>query len=143
MIILDTNVVSEIMKPRPAVSVEKWVAAYPFEELFITAITQAEILYGLELLPVGRRAALQLAARGIVEEGFAGRILPFDVEAARAFARIRVERRARGRPVAALDAQIAAIAVSHGAALATRNTPDFEGCGIQLMNPWSTVRTPH
>ena len=78
-----------------------------------------------------------------IRGGFAGRILPFDVEPARVFARIKAERRASGRPVAALDAQIAAIAVSHGAALATRNTPDFEGCGIQLMNPWSTVRTRH
>jgi len=103
-----------------------------------TAITQAEILYGLELMPKGkRRAALQSRTETMFEEDFADRVLPFDTDAARMFARIAGSRRASGRPIAQWDAQIAAIARSRGATLATRNAADFEHCGITVLNPWT------
>jgi hypothetical protein len=140
MIILDTNVLSEVVKPAPSAQVLRWLAAHPPERLFITTITQAEILYGLELLGSGkRRTALRAAVNAMFEEDFAGRILPFDAEAARAFAGIAADRRASGRPISQLDAQIAAIARSHGAAVATRNTHDFDDCGIKVLNPWSAA----
>jgi predicted nucleic acid-binding protein len=101
MIVLDTNVVSEVMKPSPSVEVLSWIAAYPRERLFITTITQAEILYGVQVLPAGkRRAALQADIDAMLSVEFAGRILPFDEQAARAFSRIAAERRASGRPIA-------------------------------------------
>ena len=115
MIILDTNVLSETMKPQPSAEVFRWLASHPLEQIFTTTITQAEILYGLELVAKGkRRTALIAAIDAVFEEDFAGRILPFDIEAARAFAGIAAGRRASGRPIAQFDAQIAAIACSHG-----------------------------
>jgi len=141
MIVLDTNVVSEATKLRPDPEVRRWLAAYPPERLFITTVTQAEILYGLELLATGaRRAKLQAAIDAAFAEEFAGRILPFDERAARAYGRIAAERRASGRPIAPFDAQIAAIALSRGAAVATRDVHDFEGCGVTVLNPWAGVR---
>jgi hypothetical protein len=97
----------------------------------------AEILFGIELLPKGKRRDTMLEeAEATFAEDFAGRILPFDEDAARAFPEIAIRRRAQGRPIADLDAQIAAIARSRDAILATRNTADFEGCGVRLVNPW-------
>lgn len=137
MIILDTNVLSEVMRPLPTADVLRWLAAQPASRLFTTTITQAEILYGLELLPRGkRRAALESAVEAMFEEDFANRILPFDSDAARVFPPIAASRRALGRPITQSDAQIAAIARSRGAALATRNTGDFEHCGILVLDPW-------
>jgi predicted nucleic acid-binding protein len=139
MIILDTNVLSEVMRSTPAAEVLRWVATQSASRLFTTTITQAEILSGIELLPKGkRRAGLQSAVQAMFEEDFAGRILPFDSDAARLFAHIAALRRMSGRPIIQWDAQIAAIARSRGAALATRNTGDFEGCGVTLFNPWNT-----
>ena len=138
MIILDTNVLSEVMKLTPSPRVLRWVGQYPALLLFTTAITQAEILYGLELLPKGkRRSALQSAAEAMFAEDFAGRILPFDRDAALVFPQIACARRAAGRPITQFDTQIAAIARVHGAAVATRNTHDFDGCGIVVFNPWA------
>ena len=138
MIILDTNVLSEVMRPVPTAEVLHWLARHPASSLFTTTITQAEILYGLELLPKGkRRAALQFAVDAMFEEDFADRILPFDSDAARVFPQIAASRRASGRPITQWDAQIAAIARSRGAALATRNIGDFEHCGISVLNPWN------
>jgi predicted nucleic acid-binding protein len=138
MTILDTNVLSEVIRSVPAAAVLRWLSTHPASGLFTTTITQAEILYGLALLPKGkRRAALQSAAETMFEEDFAGRVLPFDSDAARAFAHIAASRRASGRPIPQWDAQIAAITRSRGAAPATRNTGDFEHCGITLLNPWS------
>ena len=138
MIVLDTNVLCELMRPIPAAEVLRWVAAHPASQLFTTTITQAEILYGLEVMPKGkRRAALQLAVEAMFEKDFADRILPFDSDAARVFPKMAVSRRTLGRPMAQWDAQIAAIARSRGAALATRNSNDFEHCGIRLVNPWT------
>lgn len=137
MIILDSNVVSELMRAEPAVSVRDWVASQPASRLFITAITQAEILYGIGLLPKGRRrSSIATAARAMFDEDFNGRILAFASDAAPIYAQIAVDRRQKGRPVSQFDAQIAAIARSTGAALATRNTGDFEHCEIALINPW-------
>jgi toxin FitB len=137
VIILDTNVLSEAMRPFPAAEVLRWLGSHPASSLFTTAITQAEILYGLQLLSRGkRRTALESAIGAIFEEDFAGRILPFDSDAAHVFPQIAVARRALGRPISQLDAQIAAIARSRGAKLATRNTQDFEHCGITIVNPW-------
>jgi predicted nucleic acid-binding protein len=125
------------MKPAPAAEVLEWLASQPSAWMFATAISQAEILYGLEVMPKGkRRAALQAEADGMFEEDFAGRILPFDADAARLYPGIAAARRALGRPISQADAQIAAIARSRGASLATRNTGDFESCGVTLVNPW-------
>lgn len=137
MIILDTNVLSELMRPVPAPTVVHWLATHPASRLFTTTITQAEILYGLEIMPKGkRRAELESAVEAMFEQDFADRILPFDADAARMFPRIAGSRRASGRPIAQFDAQIAAIARSRDAALATRNLEDFDHCGITLLNPW-------
>jgi toxin FitB len=138
--ILDTNVVSEPMQPSPSAKVLHWLSrASENGELYVTTITMAEILYGIELLPRGkRRDKMQVEAQAVFAEDFLGRILPFDEEAARAFAQIAADRRSRGRPIAELDAQIAAIARCRNATLATRNTADFENCGIRLTNPWQS-----
>jgi predicted nucleic acid-binding protein len=135
--ILDTNVVSEPMLALPSAVVQTWWSQQQPGTLFITAVTVAEVLYGIELLPHGkRRAALLAGAELMFGKVLAGRILPFDENAARAFAAIAANRRGQGRPISDLDAQIAAIARSRGATLATRNTTDFEGCGIRMVNPW-------
>ncbi len=137
MTILDTNVISEAMSSAPNQKVSHWIALQPGEQLFTTTISLAEIFYGIELLPTGkRRTGLLVTAETMFTKLFAGRVLVFDNLAARAFATIAVDRRLRGRPITLFDAQIAAIARSNGATLATRNTADFEGCGIRLVNPW-------
>ncbi len=125
------------MKPIPASEVLRWLESQPASNLFVTSITQAEILYGLDLLAKGRRrTALEIAVIAMLDEDFAGRILPFDSDAARAYPKIVGSRRMRGRPITQWDAQIAAIALSRSAALATRNITDFEHCGITILNPW-------
>jgi hypothetical protein len=137
MIILDTNVVSELMRPVVSPDVMGSLSKYSADELYCNAIVVAEILYGIELLPDGKRKDELLAgAERLFKVVLAGRILPFDEQAARQFPTIAAGRRSRGRPIAEFDAQIAAIAHVHGAVLATRNTADFEDCGIRLVNPW-------
>ena len=137
MILLDTNVLSELMRPLPSVAVASWVASQAPKSLYVTSITQAEILYGVLLLPSGRRRnAIEAAATAMFESDFAGRVLPFGREAAPFYARIAADRRRAGRPIAHFDAQIAAIARAAGAAIATRNVSDFEHCGVSLVNPW-------
>jgi predicted nucleic acid-binding protein len=116
------------------------MAAQSPADLFITTITQAEILYGIEIMAEGRRKQrLAEAAEEIFAQEFHGRILAFDQPAARHFARIVAARESLGRPIADLDAMIAAIARAHGATLATRNVKDLEHCGIRLLNPWTDV----
>lgn len=137
MIVLDTNVVSELMRASPAEDVTNWIADQPAQSLYITSITLAEIVHGIFLLPAGkRRNAIQTAAESMFSVEFGGRILPFEASAARTFAKIAVDRRHAGRPISAFDAQIAAIALTARASLATRNVSDFEGCGLKLINPW-------
>lgn len=138
MLVLDTNVISEIMKASPSLRVMEWWSQQQSGELFITTVTMAEILYGIKILPRGKRSdSLGVEAELVFSHDFAGRILPFDEEAARVFAEIAAARRAQGRPIAEFDAQIAAITRSCRAILATRNTGDFEGCGVSLANPWA------
>ena len=137
MILLDTNILSELMRSAPEPAVERWLAAQPDASVFITAITEAELRYGVALLPSGnRRTALATEIEGMLKDDFGGRILPFDSVAAQAFAVLASERRRAGKPISQADAQIAAVARSRGASLATRNVPDFEGCGIEVINPW-------
>ena len=137
MIVLDTNVLSEFVKPLPSNIVVNWLAEQERSSVFTTTITQAEVLYGIERLPPGkRRTQFTVAAEKMFTEQFEDRILPFDQLAARAFARIAAGRNAMGRPYSRFDAMIAAIARSQGAAVATRNTADFEHCGIEVINPW-------
>ncbi|MBV9237742.1 MAG: type II toxin-antitoxin system VapC family toxin [Xanthobacteraceae bacterium] len=137
MILLDTNVLSELMRPAPSVAVENWIGRQPVASIFISAITEAELRYGVALLPEGRRQVQLLAKiEAMLAEDFAGRILPFDSPAASAYADIAVTRRRLGRPMSQADAQIAAIASSRGASLATRNMDDFLDCGIDVVDPW-------
>jgi predicted nucleic acid-binding protein len=137
MIIIDTNIISEMIAATPSPAVEAWLAAQPALSIFTTTITQAEILYGLRLLPAGqRRTKLEMAILPIFTEDMAGRILPFDGAAAEAYATIASVRRQAGRPISQFDAQIGAIAASRGAALATRNIADFIGIGLETVNPW-------
>jgi predicted nucleic acid-binding protein len=138
VILLDTNVLSEALKPVPSNLVLRWLAAQDSEVVFTTSVTQAEILYGIELLPEGkRRSRLSTAIERIFAEEFRGQILPFDEDAARAFAKLVAARDAAGRPISQFDGMIAAIARTRNAALATRNTADFEHCGIRVIDPWS------
>ena len=138
MIILDTNVLSELMRAAPATSVVRWVATLPVTSIYTTSITQAEILHGIMLLPAGRRRnALEVAAKALFDQDFGGRVLPFGSDAAHAYARIAAERRRAGRPISQFDAQIAAIAHSAGAAIATRNVADYDATGVKIINPWN------
>jgi len=137
MIVLDTNVLSEAFRPSPAEAVLDWLAGQEPLTVFTTSITVAEILYAVEALPSRkRRSRLAAAVDKVFAEEFQGRILSFDEEAARTYSRIVAGRDAAGRPISREDAMIAAIVRSRRAALATRNTSDFEGCGLRLINPW-------
>ena len=137
MIVLDTNVLSELMKSQPEPSVISWIGEHQVSNLFTTTLTQAEILYGLEILPEGkRRSALKKAAMSMFKLDFAGRILSFDMDAAQLFATIAAKRRKIGLPISQIDAQIAAIALVNQATLATRNVKDFVECNLNVINPW-------
>jgi len=140
IVVLDTNVISELMRPVPHPAVVIWVAAQPRVTLYTTSINQTEILYGIARLPQGRRrAALAAAAEAMFAEDFAGRILSYDSTAARHYAEIVVSRQQAGAPIEAFDALIAATARAAGASVATRNSSGFEGCGLELVDPWTTA----
>ena len=137
MILLDTNVISELMRAEPAQVVLDWFGGQDAAELFISAITEAELRTGIAILPAGqRRDRLQIALEAMIAQDFQTRILPFDSAAARAYAEIAASRRAAGRPIAEADCQIAAIAQAMGAPVATRNVKDFDGCGVTVIHPW-------
>jgi hypothetical protein len=139
MIILDTNVLSELMRAVPNSQVVAWVAKQSATELFTTTITEAEIFYGIELLARGkRREALLAAAEAIFTEDLAGRVFDFESNAARVFSKIAAHRRTLGRPISHADAQIAAIAQVRRAKLATRNHQDFEDCEVDVIDPWNS-----
>ncbi|MEZ5499826.1 MAG: type II toxin-antitoxin system VapC family toxin [Steroidobacteraceae bacterium] len=138
MILLDTNVISELMREAPAAPLTEWIGARDSSVFATTSLTQAEILHGVLMLPAGRRRdAIARAAQAMFSEDLAGRIMPFDSLAAQAYAEIVTDRSRRGRPISQFDAQIAAIARATGAVLATRNARDFEHCGIGVVNPWT------
>jgi len=136
-ILLDTNVLSELLRDKPEPAVLSWLSLQPAEALFVSAVTQAEMMLGARRLPAGkRRNALEAALRGMFDEDFAQRVLPFDSAAVSAYVEIVCTRRAAARPISQFDAQIAATARSRGAKLATRNVADFHACGIPLIDPW-------
>lgn len=140
MIVLDTNVLSELMRPQPNPAVVAWVAAQPRMTLYTTAITQTEILYGIAIQSDGkRRAGLAAAAEAIFTEEFAGRVLSYGPAAAVRYAEIVAARRQAGRLIEAFDALIAATALAAGAGVATRDMGGFEGCKLPtLVNPFAT-----
>lgn len=137
MIVLDTNVLSELTRPVPEPKVLAWIEAQAMDQLFTTAISRGEMLYGVRILPAGRRReSLLREVEAIFSIDMAGRVLPYDEAAADAHAEIAAGCRAQGRPGSQSDLMIAGIVHSRGAALATRNVRDFEGCGIALVDPW-------
>jgi len=137
MIVLDTNVVSELMRPKSGSIVVDWTDQQPIHSLYLSAVTEAELRYGAAILPLGQRRERLLAEiEDMLDQSFAGRILSFDSGAAQAYATIAAARRTAGRPINHADCQIAAIARSNGASVATRDVNDFEGCGIEVVNPW-------
>ena len=138
MIILDTDVVSELMRPGPDSNVVDWVTGQAALNLYLSTVSEAELRYGVEMLHKGaRRDRLLNEVEGMLREDFAGRVLPFDSAAAQAYAVIAAVRRAAGRPINHADCQIAAIARSRRASVATRDMDDFEGSGIDVINPWA------
>lgn len=137
MLVLDTNVLSEVMRPGWEPRVSGWMASQPVREMFTTSVCQAEILAGLAVMQVGqRRAKLQNQAREIFLNDFDGRILPFDSRAAIAYADVFAARRRVGRIPSRTDMMIAAIALSRDAVIVTRNVADFTDCGVRIVNPW-------
>jgi predicted nucleic acid-binding protein len=136
VIVLDTNVTSELMKPAPSPKVTRWVRGHDVDELFTTSITLAEIDYGIHRLPTGRRKSSLRAASDDVFSMFAEQVLSFDAAAAQHYGQIVCDRDAAGIPIDGFDAQIASICRAHGAALATRNVKDFQDTGIIVVDPW-------
>lgn len=137
MWLLDTNVVSEMVALKPTVRVMSTISELSRDALFTTAITEAEIFYGIERLPTGRRRNdLRAAIEDVFSKDLGGRVLAFDSRAARIYGQLLAERRSAGRSMPQSDAQIAAIVIAHGATLVTRNTRDFANSGIKLLNPW-------
>jgi hypothetical protein len=142
--LLDTNVLSELMRKQPAAAVVEWFALNTQAAMYTSAITQAEVLTGIALLPSGkRRTALAVAAEQMFEQDFAENCLVFDAAAAKNYAVLVAGRTRQGQPISTEDAQIAAIALAAGLVVATRNTRDFENIdGLMLANPWQAA-TPH
>lgn len=138
MIVIDTNVVSELMRPSPADAVRDWARSHDPRELCTTAVTVAEIRYGIERLREGRRKEVLKAAAAEIFEMFAEQIFPFDNAAAEQYALVVSQRDALGLPIGGFDAQIAAVCRAREAALATRNLGDFDKTGVEVINPWHT-----
>lgn len=138
MYVLDTNIISELIRPRPNGGVVQWVDTQPLSSLYTTAVTKAEIYYGLHILPMGkRRGDLEQALHQFFSAGLQNRILEFNSTSAMEFAMIASYRRKAGIPISNADAQIAAICSQHGFQLVTRNVSDFAECGIEVMNPFT------
>ena len=137
MVVLDSNVLSELMRPAPDPAIASWVAERATSSLHLTAVNEAELRFGLAIMPPGRRRdGLAEGLERMLRTGFANRVLPFDSAAASAFAEIAAARRALGRPIPETDCQIAAIARSRGMAVATRTVRDFADAGIDVVDPW-------
>lgn len=140
MIVLDTNVISELMRSEPSSAVVAWVASQPRSSLYTTSINRAEILYVVTMMPPGRRRdEFATVATAIFAEEFAGRVLPFDGLAADHYARIVRERREAGRPIEGFDGLIAAMTAAAGYSIATRDVGGFEGCGLTIIDPWQAA----
>jgi predicted nucleic acid-binding protein len=140
MIALDANVLSEPMAPHPEPRVLEWLRGVPSSTLCTTSTVLSELMAGVAALPAGRRRAhLQDQLDLAIDEDLAGRVLPFDAEAARAYAAVTLARRHQGRPIGVADAQIAAVCLVHDAALATRNVRDFAELGLALIDPWEST----
>ena len=140
MILLDTNVLSEFMRPTPSAQVVAWLDAQATDQVWVSAVTLAEIELGIALMPDGqRKLGLQMAAKAMFAEDFAGRCLPFDKDAATWYANVVALRTRLGRPISVEDAQVASIALAHGPMLATRNERDFDFIeGLAVVNPWGS-----
>lgn len=140
MVLLDTNVLSEMMRPEPDTRFADWIVRQSSDDLFTAAMCQAEILAGLAVMPAGRRrAALEEAAHAMFADDFGGRILPFDADAAIVYAELFASRQKAGRPSGTIDLMLAAIARTQGAVVATRNIADFEGLGLDILDPWTST----
>ncbi len=138
MILLDTNVVSEAMKPGPNPAVRAWLDEQAAETLYLSSVTLAELLFGIGTLPAGRRKdALARTLEGLLEL-FGGRVLAFDTDAARHYAELAVAARAAGKGFSTPDGYIAAIAAAHGFSVATRDVAPFRAAGVKVINPWET-----
>lgn len=138
MILLDTNVLSALMKTMPDVTVARWLDLQPRDSIWITSVSLMEALFGLQTMPVGRkRSALTQGLKTLLEEKIQGRIALFDAPAAEQAAELMAQRRLRGRPVELRDTMIAGIALANHAALATRNTSHFEDLSVPVLNPWA------
>jgi toxin FitB len=140
VIVLDTNVVSELIRGEPERRVIKWLDSQAGFEQWLTAITVSELLYGVARLPIGRRRnAVSAAVNALIDDDFSRRVLSFDSDAARHYAAVVSNRERDGQPISVADAQIAAICRSTGSRLATRNVRDFEATGIDIVDPWAYV----
>ncbi len=139
--LLDAKVLSELLRVQPDPSVLAWFPIQPSDSLFVSAVTQAEMMPGARLVPKGkRRQLLEQSLDEMFCDEFAGLVLPFDATAAPEYAAVVTVRRSAGRPISQFDARIAAIALSRRLALATRNLSDFEGCGLVVIDPWKHVQ---
>lgn len=136
MVVLDTNVISEMMQVTPEIKVKSWLAHQHSDDLYLTAVTEAELRYGLVIMPQGRRRRELAEILEKILDDFKVHILPFNSPAALAYSEIAAQRRVVGLSVQNFDCQIAAIARSVGADIATRNVKDFEGCGVGIIDPW-------
>ncbi len=137
MILLDTNVISEMMKPSPSLKVIDWLDQEDVMQLFVSTITIAEIFYGIQSLPSGKRKnTLEESFQNVLQEGFKHRILSFNEKAAEFYGQLMSHRKKIGKPLSILDGQIAALAVSEKASLATRNVRDFVDCHLSVINPF-------
>jgi len=140
MILLDTNVVSEVMTREPRPEVRAWLDAQSADTLFLSSVTVAELLFGIGMLPAGKRKERLAAALDEVLDLFAARILPFDTSAARRYADLAVRARAAGRGFPTPDGYIAAIAAAHGFAVASRDLSAFKAAGLPVIDPWTAGR---
>lgn len=141
MYVIDTNVISELLLAEPAPSVAAWLDAQDKQQIFLTAINEAELHYGTSIMPFGkRRIGLEAAISRWLDLGFKDRILPFDRSSTRVYAEIAANRKRAGRPIKELDCQIAAICRTYDATLVTRNVRDFEDSGVEFLDPWVAER---
>ncbi|KND60592.1 VapC toxin protein [Candidatus Burkholderia verschuerenii] len=140
MIVLDTNVISELWKAEPNPGVRRWIDAQAIETLYLSAITVAELRYGLVTMPDGKRRAIYVQRlEQEVLSTFANRVLPFDLEASKTYAELMARAKSEGKAIAKADGYIAATAVAHGLMVATRDTGPFQASGLEVINPWEAT----